>query len=143
MSIRAEKVGSEMKRVLTRPIDELAKEHKAGLVTVTSVRLSEDLQLAKVYISIFGDKISPGKFLAILEDKKGSLRTQVGRNIRLRYTPDLKFFLDDTLDKMEHIQELLDSVKKDSKEVVVNTDDYDQKSLSKADNKQSALENRK
>jgi len=131
MSIRAEKVSSLLKRVLAKPIDEIASEHKAGLVTVTSVRLSEDLQIAKIYISVFGDKISPGKFLAILEDKKGSLRTHVGRNIRLRYTPDLKFFLDDTLDKMDHIQELLDSVKSNAKEIKVNPNDYDPKSLPK------------
>jgi len=131
MSIRAEKVSSVMKRVLAEPINAIASEYKAGLVTITSVRLSEDLQIAKIFISIFGDKISPGKFLAILEDKKGSLRTQVGREIRLRYTPDLRFFLDDTLDKMDKIQELLDSVKQNKKEVVVNPDDYDPKSFPK------------
>ncbi|MFH1049856.1 MAG: 30S ribosome-binding factor RbfA [bacterium] len=131
MSIRAEKVSSLMKRVLVKPINELASENKAGLVTVTSVRISEDLQIAKIYISIFGDTISPGKFLAILDDKRGSLRSYVGKNIRLRYTPDLRFFLDDTLDKIDHIQELLDSVKTNSKEVIVNPEDYDPKSLPK------------
>ncbi|ROL62099.1 30S ribosome-binding factor RbfA [Bacteroidetes/Chlorobi group bacterium ChocPot_Mid] len=131
MSIRAEKVSSLIKRVLAKPIDLLASEHNAGLVTVTSVRLTEDLQTAKVYISIFGDKISPGKFLAILEDKKGSLRTQLGKEIRLRYTPDLKFFLDDTLDKIEHIQELINSIGNNKKEIFVNPDDYDPKSLPK------------
>lgn len=131
MSIRAEKVSSLIKRVLAKPIDSLASEHHAGLVTVTSVRLTEDLQTAKVYVSIFGDKISPGKFLAILEDKKGSLRTHLGKEIRLRYTPDLKFFLDDTLDKIEHIQELINSIGNNKKEIFVNPDDYDPKSLPK------------
>ncbi len=127
MSIRAEKVGSLIKRILAKPVDELAAEYHAGLVTVTSVRLSDDLQLANVYISIFGEKISTGKFLAILDDKKGRLRTFFGKNIRLRYTPDIRFFLDDTIDKMNHIQNLIDETRKDSKEVKFDMSDYDEK----------------
>ncbi|MDQ1266290.1 MAG: ribosome-binding factor [Bacteroidota bacterium] len=129
MSIRSEKVASLIKRVIAGPINDLANEHSAGLVTVTSVRLSKDLQIANIYVSIFGNKFSPGKFLAILEDKKGAIRTAVGANVRLRFTPEIRFFLDDTLDQIEHIQDILNSVQKDSKETKVNMDDYVEKEL--------------
>lgn len=131
MSLRSEKVSSQIKKVLTKPIDEISKEFNAGLITVTTVRLTEDLQTAKVYISILGEKISPSKLLAAIEDRKGKLRHYIGKNIRLRYTPDLKFFLDDTLDKMAHIQKLIDNVRKNTKNISVNMDDYDEKSFPK------------
>jgi ribosome-binding factor A len=127
MSVRTDKVASVIKRAITEPIDNLAKEHHAGLVTVTSVVLSKDLQIAKVYISIYANKIEPGKFLAILEDKKGWLRSYIGSHVIIRHTPELRFFYDDTLEQMNHIQELIDSVKTTSKDVNVNMDDYDDK----------------
>ena len=114
MSRRAEKVGSVIKRVLVLPISNLADEYSAGLTTVTSVRLSDDLQIAKIYVSAYGGKISAGKFIEILEQNVKELRYQVGLKARLRYVPELRFFLDDTLDQIEHIQKLLDSVKNEN-----------------------------
>jgi ribosome-binding factor A len=112
MSVRAEKVASTIKRIIAEPISQIAREQDAGMVTVTSVRVTGDLQIAKVYISIYGEKTSPGKFISFLENKQGELRSLIGAKMRLRYTPELRFYLDDTLNEMEHIQELLDSVKK-------------------------------
>ncbi|MFW5701333.1 MAG: 30S ribosome-binding factor RbfA [Bacteroidota bacterium] len=112
MSLRAEKVASTIKRIIAEPISQLAREHDAGMVTVTSVRVSPDLQIAKVYLSVFGEKNSPGKFLQYLENNSGDLRRIVGQKMRLRYTPELRFYLDDTLNQMEHIQNLLDQVSK-------------------------------
>ena len=112
MSVRSEKVASVIKRILAKPLTDLSEEHNAGLVTITSVKLSNDLQIAKIYVSIFGGKISPPKFLSILEGHVRELRHHVGANVRLRYTPELRFYIDDTLDQIEHIQKILDSVKK-------------------------------
>ena len=111
MSFRVEKVASEIKKILAQPIADIAKGLNAGLVTLTSVRVSKDLQQAKVYISIFNKNSSPGFLIEKLEKQKGELRHIIGKELRLRFTPDLKFFLDDTLDQMEHIQTLIDSVK--------------------------------
>lgn len=131
MSVRTDKVASVIKRAIAVQIDSLAKDHSAGMVTVTSVQLSKDLQIAKIYISIYGDRIEPGKFLAILDSKKGHLRSFIGTQISLRHTPELKFFYDDTLEQVQHIQDLLDTVKSQSHEVKVNMDDYDDKYLPK------------
>jgi ribosome-binding factor A len=111
MSFRVEKVASEIKKMLAQPIAEIARGLNAGLVTLTSVRVSKDLQQAKVYISIFNKKSSPGLLIDELERRKGELRHLIGKDLRLRFTPDLKFFLDDTLEQMEKIQTLIDSVK--------------------------------
>ncbi len=110
MSVRIERVASVIKRCLAGPVTDIAREISAGMVTLTSVRVSADLQNAKVYISVFGGKVPPAALISALDRKKGELRHIVGREVRLRLTPDLKFFIDDTLDQMERIQKLLDSV---------------------------------
>jgi ribosome-binding factor A len=112
MSLRAEKVASVIKRALSQPIVEIARETKAGFVTLTAVRISSDLQIAKLYISIYGKNTHPGEFLQELENRKHELKQVMAKEVHLRYLPELKFYFDDTLDQMEHIQELLDSVKK-------------------------------
>ena len=129
MSIRAEKVASVIKRAIAMPLSNLAKEHSAGLVSVTSVRLSPDLQIARIFVSIYGAKISQSKFLAILDEQKGHLRTLVGSEVRMRFTPELKFFIDDTLDQMEHIKNLVETANKSSTLVKYDENEYDSKQL--------------
>jgi ribosome-binding factor A len=111
MSIRVQKVSEQVKRVIAKPINDIASEVKAGMVTITSAKVTPDLQIAKIYISSFGGKITPIEFLTILESRKGEIRHYLGTQIRMRFTPDLLFFYDDTLDQIEHIQKLIDSVK--------------------------------
>lgn len=114
MSIRTEKVASEIKKTLARPIYDLASREDAGLVTLTTVRVSPDLKIAKVYISIYDNKSGdPQDFIDVLTKKQGTLRHILGQHVRLRFTPELHFFIDDTLDQIEHIQHVLDSVKVD------------------------------
>lgn len=112
MSVRAEKVASLIKRSLVEPVNHLAEEFSAGLVTITSVKLTNDLHIAKVYVSIFSNKGGPGEFMHVLQEKSKMLRTELAHHVRLRYTPELRFYLDDTLEQMEHIQDLLNSIKK-------------------------------
>ena len=126
MSVRTEKVAAEIKKSLAETISEIAREENAGLVTLTTVRISPDLKIAKLYISIYGSQKSPIGFINTLEKKQGWLRHILGAKIRLRFTPELRFYIDDTLDEIEHIQKVLDSV-------IVNdsakADDQDENSL--------------
>ena len=96
MSIRTEKVATEIKKSLAEVISALAREENAGLATLTTVRVSPDLKIAKVYISIYGSKKSPIGFINSLEKKEGWLRHILGSKIRLRFTPELRFYIDDT-----------------------------------------------
>lgn len=114
MSERAEKVAGVIRRALAEPIRRLSQDVSAGLVTVTTVRMSGDLHIARVYFSMYGSKISPAEFIAIMEQRSGYLRREIGKSLKLRYTPDLKFFIDDTLEQMDHIKRLLDKAKTES-----------------------------
>ena len=114
MSIRTERVSSAIKRTLSASISDLASEKGLGLASVSMVKLSKDLSVASVFINFLTSKqnISVEQFLELLHNNKGNLRSLVAREVRLRFTPELRFFYDDTLEQMEHIDNLLDEVKK-------------------------------
>ena len=78
------------------------------IITVTVVRISPDLSLAKVYLSIFpSDNIT--EVLQTILDNRKVIRHELGKKIRhqLRVVPELAFFVDDTLDYVDKIEELL------------------------------------
>jgi ribosome-binding factor A len=120
MSIRAEKVSNEIRKAIVRPINDLAVEHKAGLLTITSVRISKDLRVARIYFSLMGGTLNKSKFLEVLELNKSEIRKSLANSVRLRFVPELKFFYDDTLDTIEHISDVLKKVQ--SKEPGKNDD---------------------
>ena len=117
MSIRTEKVASVVKKALSEPLRELSQGVARGsLVTLTTVRMTNDLSIARVYLSIYGGKLSPLEVIHKMDDNKVELRHQMAKKIRLKSTPDLEFYLDDTLDQMDDIQKLIDSTKNDDQE---------------------------
>ena len=79
-----------------------------ALVTVSEVRVSPDLSLAKVFVSIFPSE-KQGPVMQLLEEEKRALRGELGRVVakQFRIVPELSFLLDTTLDYAEHIEELL------------------------------------
>ncbi len=108
-SVRQNKVNSLLQRELAEIFQQ---ENRAllpgGLITVSAVRVSPDLALAKVYLSLF-----PVKDKQVVMDHirdqghrvRGMLGTRVGK--QLRVVPDLLFYLDDSLDRAEEIDKLL------------------------------------
>jgi ribosome-binding factor A len=110
MSIRTEKVGNELRNALARPLKDAASEIHAGFITVTHVRMSPDLRVARVYLSVFGGKVSGEQAVAKINERRGSLRQEVNAKVRLRFSPELHFYLDDTLDAINRIDSLLKSI---------------------------------
>ncbi|HIQ84564.1 MAG TPA: 30S ribosome-binding factor RbfA [Candidatus Cryptobacteroides excrementigallinarum] len=108
-STRQLKVARELQRDLAEIIRGKGMAVFAGsLVTVSEVRISPDLSIAKVFVSIFpSDKAQ--QVLEILEDNKKAIRGELGRKVasQLRIVPEFSFMLDSSLDYAEHIDELL------------------------------------
>ncbi len=110
MSVRAEKVGSLIKEEISDIIQRSFRDSSDGIITVTDVRMSPDLHIAKVYVSIFGTLDVREKTLKMLETNKKEIRSLVGSRIRLKFTPELHFYLDDTLDRVEMIDNLIKKI---------------------------------
>lgn len=83
------------------------KDPRIGFVTVTDVEVSSDLQLAKVYVSIFGSEEERKASLAGLQKAKGYLRTEIGKRVKLRHIPDFTFKLDESINYGSKIESIL------------------------------------
>lgn len=108
-STRQLKVSRELQRDLAEIIRSKGMAAFGGaMVTVSEVRISPDLSIAKVYVSIFpSDKQEA--VMKILEENNKALRGELGHKVakQLRIVPELSFYLDTTLDYAAHIEELL------------------------------------
>lgn len=82
--------------------------YDGALVSVSGVKLSPDLSSARAYVSIFPSS-KAGAVLKKIEEETPRLRGELGRRVakQLRIVPELSFFIDDSLDYVEHIDELL------------------------------------
>lgn len=78
------------------------------MVSVTVIRISPDLSFAKVYLSIFGN-IEPKEGVKIANQHTNEVRGALGKKVgkQLRITPEIAFYLDDSIDYVEEIEELL------------------------------------
>lgn len=79
-----------------------------ALVTVSGVRVSPDLSVAYIYVSIFPSE-KADKVMGILKENSRALRGELGNKVgkQLRIIPEISFFLDSSLDYVAHIEELL------------------------------------
>ncbi|NRD78882.1 30S ribosome-binding factor RbfA [Bacillus sp. BRMEA1] len=107
MSLRANRVGEQMKKELSDIIGRKLKDPRIGFVTVTDVQVTGDLQQAKVFISVLGDDEQKENTLKGLAKAKGFIRTEIGHRIRLRKTPEIIFEFDESIDYGNRIETLL------------------------------------
>ncbi|WP_170007370.1 30S ribosome-binding factor RbfA [Bacillus fonticola] len=107
MNVRSHRVAEQMKKELSDIIGRKVKDPRVGFVTVTDVRVTGDLQQAKVYVSILGDEEKKEATLKALGKATGFIRSEIGARIRLRKTPEILFEVDDVMEKGNRIDTLL------------------------------------
>lgn len=108
-SIRQNKVARLIQRDLSEMFQHECKEYAAGaMLSITTVRVSPDLSYAKIYVSIFPSELSDS-VIKSLEDNNKNIRFILGRKVgkQMRIIPELRFFIDDSLDYIEKIDGLL------------------------------------
>jgi len=116
MSVRANRVGEQMKKELGEIIGRKIKDPRIGFVTVTDVHVTGDLQQATVYISVLGDEKQRENTLLGLAKAKGFIRSEIGQRIRLRKTPEIIFEFDESIDYGNKIETLLHQIQNEEKE---------------------------
>jgi ribosome-binding factor A len=110
MSLRATRIGEQMKKELSDIIGRKLKDPRIGFVTVTDVRVTGDLQQAKVYITVLGDEQQRQNTLKGLAKAKGFIRSEIGQRIRLRKTPEIYFEIDESIDYGNRIESLIKQI---------------------------------
>lgn len=105
--LRANRVGEQMKKELGDIISRKIKDPRVGFVTVTDVKVTGDLQQAKVYISVLGNNKQKQETLIGLAKAKGFIRSEVGKRIRLRKTPEITFEFDEAIAYGNRIESII------------------------------------
>ena len=111
-SYRTDKVERLIKEEISSIFLQKLQSAQFGFLTVTNVKVSPDLKQAKIYISVL-EKEKRELVLDKIQAKMGFIRAELAHRIRIKFTPELKFFLDDTLDYVEKIEGLIDKIHKE------------------------------
>ncbi len=105
--LRANRVAEEIKKIIGEIISHKLKDPRVGFVTITDVDVTGDLQQAKIFLTVLGDVKAEEETLAGLEKAKGFIRSEIGKHIRLRKTPELIFEIDRAIETGNRIERLI------------------------------------
>jgi ribosome-binding factor A len=116
MSHRIERVNTLIRREISELIQQELRDPRLDeFVTVTEVITSPDLKYAKIYVSSMGGQQDEQKILGILNAAAGFLRTGLAQKTRLRFTPELNFVWDNSIEHGDRILRLIDEVSGEKK----------------------------
>ena len=113
---RTDRVSEEMKKEIADIIFNHLKDPRLGFITIVAVDVTRDYRYAKVYVSILEDEAKTKDTLVALNSAKGFIRKEVGKKIRLRYTPELIFELDDSIKHGAKISKILYEIERMNKD---------------------------
>jgi ribosome-binding factor A len=105
---RMRRVDEAVREVLSDVLTHEVRDPRVGFVTVTDVKTSPDLSHARVYVSVLGDAEAVSASLEGLRSAQGFLQGRIGGELRLKHTPTLTFFHDDTAERAQRLERLMD-----------------------------------
>lgn len=107
---RNARLADQIQVILASTIDRRVKDPRLGFATITEVRLTGDNREATAFYTVLGDDEARAGTAAALESAKGMLRSTVGQQLGMKFTPTLEFVLDATPESARHIEDLLAQV---------------------------------
>jgi ribosome-binding factor A len=107
---RAERIGDLIKKEISRIIQHELKDPGIGFVTITGVELSDDLKHAKIFYSVLGDEEAKKESSSALRRACGFVQHEIGRKLRLKYTPEICFLFDSSVEYGARIEMLIEKI---------------------------------
>ncbi|KAK4477190.1 hypothetical protein RD792_016403 [Penstemon davidsonii] len=102
-----------------------ADRYLSSLTTISDVEVSADLQVVKVYVSVFGDERGKEVALAGLKSKAKYVRGELGKRMKLRLTPEVRFIEDESIERGSRVIAILDKLKDENKNKTTKYQDDD------------------
>lgn len=110
MSLKVERLEQQIKKELAQIIQFEMKNSNKGFITITDVRLTNDLSQAKIYVNILGEENDQNKGLDTLENAKGFLRSELAKKLTIRKAPEIIFVLDTSLEQGNRIESIIKKI---------------------------------
>jgi ribosome-binding factor A len=104
---RARKLAVRVREIVAATLELQVKDPRLGMVTITDAKVTPDLREATIYYTVYGDEVARADSAAALESAKGVLRSTVGKQTGIRYTPSLAFVADAIPETADRIEDLL------------------------------------
>ena len=111
---RINRYADSIKRVLSNIIEFKLNDPNKGFVTLTRVKVSPDLKIATIYYTVLGDDAQKNQTQIVLKKSNQFLRSELKPYITSRWLPELRFFYDYSMDRVDRINELLKQIKDDT-----------------------------
>jgi len=105
---RSDRLASQVQREMADLLRSYRLDPGLGMVTVSDTEVSRDLSVAKVYVSFLGSRLPPEECVKRLADHASELRRELGRRLRVRVLPEVRFLYDDSIDRGMRMDALLD-----------------------------------
>ncbi|MFD1861220.1 30S ribosome-binding factor RbfA [Aeromicrobium camelliae] len=116
-SPRNAKIADRIQTIVAGLLERRIKDPRIGFITITDVRLTGDGQHASVFYTVMGDESSREGTAAALSSATGLIRSEVGKQLGLRHTPTIEFFLDAVPEQAREIEDLIARAKQADAEV--------------------------
>ncbi|KXG75796.1 30S ribosome-binding factor RbfA [Thermotalea metallivorans] len=115
---RTSRISEEIKRIVSQlMMNELKDPRLSPLTSIVGVEVTKDLRYANIYISVYGSQEEKENSLKALQNAAGYIRKEIGRSLKLRYTPELLFKIDQSIEQGMYISDLISKVtKKDAED---------------------------
>ncbi|MDD3436648.1 MAG: 30S ribosome-binding factor RbfA [Candidatus Gastranaerophilales bacterium] len=111
MTLRNERVRKTLMKEIADILQrEIRDTRISGVVSILDVEVSHDNSYAKVYYSVFGNEEQKEKIIEAMEQNTPKIRYEVGKRVRLRLTPELRFIYDDSIERGSKVTEIIDKI---------------------------------
>ncbi len=115
MAHRIERVNSLIRQEISELLQRQVKDPRlSSFIAVTEVSTSSDLKYAKIFVSCLDSEVKKQETLNVLTSASGFFRSELFKRLRLRYTPELSFQWDDSIERGSHLLQLIDEVTTDN-----------------------------
>ncbi len=104
---RARKLADRIQVIVAEMLERRIKDPRLGFVTVTDVRVTGDLREATIFYTVLGDQLEREGTAAALESATGLIRSEVGKQTGIKFTPTIAFVADAVPENAAHIEDLL------------------------------------
>lgn len=112
MTVKADKISGIIQKEVSEIIQFQLKDPKIGFITITDVKVTGDLSIAKVFVSFLGQSAREEAGMKALDRSKGFIRSELAKRMTMRKVPSLIFLLDDSLEKGNKIERIIYEINK-------------------------------
>ena len=116
MHSRPERVGDQIREEVTQLLARSVQDPGIGFITITRVKVTADLQLARIFYTAIGDEKQVKETAKALERVMPFLRRQLAQRIRLRRAPELEFKYDESIADLDNVEKLLEQVREERRQ---------------------------